>query len=124
MGLRPIPDAALATSRPSPAVVHARHNISPRLRKQLVLELEVGVGSLELVDAFPGSVLLSQPEPLDQYAPDTSALLRFQRPIRGWQDAAVLRRGEDTGLRWGIAAMLLQQADVEDIMQARSVRQL
>ena len=102
----------------------AGDNISPCLRKQLVLELKVGVGSLEVVDAFPCSIRLSQPEPLDQYAPDTPALLRPQCPIWGWQNAAVLLRGQHTGRRWRITAMLLQQADVEDIMEARVVRQL
>ena len=119
----PLWPAALALDGPTPIMV-AGHNISPRLRKQLILELKVGVGSLEVVDAFPCSIHLSQPEPLDQYAPDTPALLRPQCTIRGWQNAAVLRQGQDTGHRWRIAAVLLQQADVEDIMEARAARQL
>ena len=115
--------AALALDGPTP-IMGAGHNISPRLRKQLVLELKVWIGSLEVVDAFPCSILLSQPEPFNQYTPDTSVLLRPQCSIRGWQNAAVLRRGQHIGRRRRIAAMLLQQADVEDIMEARAIRQL
>jgi len=34
------------------------HNISLRLQKQLILELEIGVGGAELVEVLPGGVLI------------------------------------------------------------------
>jgi hypothetical protein len=54
----------LATSRAPPKGL-AGHNISPRLRKQLVLELEVGVVAVKLFQLLPCGVLVVQPAPLD-----------------------------------------------------------
>jgi hypothetical protein len=42
-----------------PGILVADHNISPRLEKQLVLKLELGVEVLELSERLPGSVLSS-----------------------------------------------------------------
>lgn len=42
--------------RVPPPVDVADHNISPSLGKQLILELEIGVGGLELSDWFPCSI--------------------------------------------------------------------
>jgi hypothetical protein len=41
---------------PTP-VVAADHNISPRMRKQLVLELEVGVEAPKVIERLPCSFL-------------------------------------------------------------------
>jgi hypothetical protein len=50
--------------------VDTGHNISPRLRKQLVLELEVGVEAFEVIEELPGSFFLGQDMPLDKDLPD------------------------------------------------------
>jgi hypothetical protein len=60
--------APLATWRAA-VVLDAHHNISPRLRKQLVLELEVGVVVAELLELLTGSVLLAQTTPLNADEP-------------------------------------------------------
>jgi len=62
----------LATNGPPPGVLNAGHNISPRLRKQLVLELEVWKMAFELVEGLPRRILLRQATSLDQHAPSTS----------------------------------------------------
>jgi hypothetical protein len=56
----------LATNGPTPGVVGTGHNISPRLRKQLVLELKVGVEAFEVIEELPGSFYLGQAMPLDK----------------------------------------------------------
>jgi hypothetical protein len=50
--------------------VGTSHNISPRLRKQLVLELEVRVEAFEVIKELPGSFFLEQAMPLDKDLPD------------------------------------------------------
>jgi hypothetical protein len=57
--------------------MHAGHNISPRLRKQLVLELKVGEVNTEIFQGLPSSVVVRKPTPLDQHMPDATALLRL-----------------------------------------------
>jgi hypothetical protein len=69
--------------------VDARHNISPRLQKQLILELEVGVGVAELVEALLGGVVIRQTAPLDQHLLDPAMLLSLQRALRGRKHAVV-----------------------------------
>jgi hypothetical protein len=49
----------------TPAEGEANHNISPRLRKQLVLELEVMLVAMELLELLPSGVLVGQSAPLD-----------------------------------------------------------
>jgi len=49
--------------------MHAGHNISPRLRKQLVLELKVGVEAFEVVEELPGGFVAGQSTPLDEDVP-------------------------------------------------------
>ena len=76
MGLKPTnPPHPLATAGPSPGVLDAGHNISPRLLKQLVLELEVGVEGAELVDGLPCRILFWKTMPLDQHLPGVTASL-------------------------------------------------
>jgi hypothetical protein len=72
----------LATGGPSAFIVKPGHNISSRLRKQLVLELEVGEVLTELVERLPGSVLIWKAAPLDQHTPGTAALLSLEPPFR------------------------------------------
>jgi hypothetical protein len=55
-GLEPLRLCLLATHGP-PLICDARHNISPRLRKQLVLKLEVGEAGVEIFEWLPSSVV-------------------------------------------------------------------
>jgi hypothetical protein len=48
----------LATNGPPPGILDACHNISLRLLKQLVLELEIGKLLANLLKRFPSGVLL------------------------------------------------------------------
>jgi hypothetical protein len=53
------------------------HNISSRLRKQLVLELEVWISGIELLEQLPSCFFCRQAAPLNEHAPDSPALLGF-----------------------------------------------
>jgi hypothetical protein len=67
----------------------AGHNISPRLRKQLVLELEVGVLSSELRQVLPCRLLPWQPLPLNKDVPLAAPLLSPERDSRCGKEPAV-----------------------------------
>ena len=86
----------------------AGHNISPRLRKQLVLELEGGKVVAEVVERLPSRIFIGQVAPLNQHAPDDAALLCLQCPLRILQDPTIQDRWKrGRGCR-RIAAVLLQ----------------
>ena len=70
----------------------AGHNISPCLRKQLVLELHIWVESLEVVQGLPGGVVLRKALPLDEDVPRAVTQLCAQDLRRGWQQSPVLNR--------------------------------
>jgi hypothetical protein len=55
------------------------HNISPRLRKQLVLELKVGVKPLKILKKLPRCLLWRQTLPLDKNMPRSTPLR-----LKGW----------------------------------------
>ena len=61
---------------------------------------------------------------LDQDAPFTTLLLGLQGALRNRHNAAILCRREGTRRSWGVAAVLLEEADVEDIMQTGAFREL
>jgi hypothetical protein len=88
--LAPCPSqrAPLATSRAPPKGL-ADHNISPRLRKQLVLELEIGVVAAKLLQLLPCGVLVRQPALLDTDMPDATPQLGAHSSLRLWKDAAM-----------------------------------
>jgi hypothetical protein len=103
------------------------HNISPRLRKQL-LELDIWKLLTELVELLPCSVFHRKASPLyqDMYQdmPDAAALLRLQHLLGSWQEAAISSR---RGSRWRcrrISTVGLQQANMEDVVNACTRRQL
>jgi hypothetical protein len=100
------------------------HNISPGLRKQLVLELEVRVVRLELVDCLPRCVVFRKATPLDQQAPNAPALLRLKGALRPREDAPVHDQRKGGRSRWGVAVVRLQQPYVEDVVDVRPVRKL
>ena len=116
--------ASLAPWRTSPLVREAGHNISPGLRKQLVLELELWVRSSEVLTTFPGCFLFWQAAPLDQDAPFTTPLLGLQGALRNLHNVTILSRREGARRSWRVAVVLLQEADVEDIMQTGAFREL
>ena len=114
----------LATSGPPPSILHAGHNISPRLRKQLVLELEVWKMALELIEGLPCRIFIRQATPLDQHAPGTPTKLRPQGPLRRWKDAPIEDRRH--GVRCGrrVTSVALQQPHMEDVVDAGALRKL
>ena len=122
--LAPWRTSRLATLHTSPLVREAGHNISPGLRKQLVLELELWISGGEVLATFPRRLFFWQAAPLDQEAPCTSPLLGLQNALRDRHNAAILCRRKGTRRPWRVAAMLLEEADVEDIMQAGAFRKL
>jgi hypothetical protein len=67
--------APVATALVPAPECDASHNTSPRLRKQLVFELEIGVVTAELVELLLSSVLLWQATPLDADVPHPTTLL-------------------------------------------------
>jgi hypothetical protein len=104
--------------------VAAGHNISPRLRKQLVLELEVWVVRLELVDCLPRCVVFREAVPLDQHAPNAPALLRLKGALRPREDASIHDRRKGGRSCWRFAMVRLQQPYVENVVDARPVRKM
>lgn len=77
----------LATSRPPPFILKSRHNISPHLDKQLVLELYIGVESLDVLEWLPHHIIFQKTLPLDQQTPQAAghagpalALAATERP--------------------------------------------
>jgi len=101
----------------------AGHNISPRLRKQLVLELEVGVEGAELVDDLPSRVLFRKALPLDEYLPDASTLMRTEHLSRSRQPTVQGRSESAWGSRW-ISAVALKQPHVVHIMKTGTLWKL
>jgi hypothetical protein len=69
--------------------LEARHNISPHLLKQLVLELEGGEFRAKLLERLPSRILLRQALPLDEKAPDTAPLLRLQDTVWWRKDPTI-----------------------------------
>jgi len=113
-----------ATRGPSPCILDSGHNISPRLQKQLVLELEVEVVSTKVVEDLPRRVIFRKVIPLDQNAPDPAALLGAQGTLRSRQHPTVVYWRKIAWSWWRVAAMLLQEANMEDVVDASALRQL
>jgi hypothetical protein len=82
----------LATLGLAPVVDRAGHDISPRLRKQLVLELEVKVLSPELRQGLPCCLLTGQPLSLNKDVPLAAPLLSLERGAWRWEKPAVQHR--------------------------------
>jgi hypothetical protein len=57
-------NVALATFAAPPPIGDASHNISPRLFKQLVLKLNIGVEVLEFLQQLPSGIIGWQTLPL------------------------------------------------------------
>jgi len=100
----------------SPLVREAGHNISPGLRKQLVLELERWVRSSEVLATSKVATTSGSGKPRHW--------IRTRHSPRRWHNAAILSRREGTRRSWRVAAVLLKEADVEDIMQTGVFQEL
>jgi hypothetical protein len=74
LGLWPDPAPPLDMTG-APAILHAVHNISSRLRKQLVLELEVWISGFEILEQLPSCFFGRQAAPLNEHPPDSPVLL-------------------------------------------------
>jgi hypothetical protein len=68
------------------------HNISPRLRKQLVLELEVEVEITKILERLPGSVFLRQAMPFDEHVLDTPPKLCTEGALGSRKEPAIQSR--------------------------------
>ena len=67
----------------------AGHNISPRLEKQLVLELKVGLDVAEGLEWFPGSFICRQAVPLDEDVPIAPPMLSTKGTLRRWKKTTI-----------------------------------
>ena len=72
-----------------PIIVDAGQNISPRLRKQLVLELKVGVEAFEVVKELPGGFVAGQSTPLDEDVPCTPPELSSEGALRSRKEPTI-----------------------------------
>jgi hypothetical protein len=59
--------------------------------------------------------------PLDQNLPNTLALLSSQGAFRAWQDPTIQSRWQDADGSGGIAAVMLQVAHMENIMDVGAI---
>jgi len=91
----------LTTIGPTTRILDAVPNISPRLRKQLVLELEVRKGGAKVVKRLPRSILHRKALPLDQHLPFATALHSTQSTSRDWEQPTIHggRKGTQSGRR-------------------------
>jgi hypothetical protein len=105
-------------------MVAAGHNISPRLHKQLVLKLEIGVVAAKLLELFPRGVLVGQPAPLDADVPDPTPLLGAYNSLWLRKDAAMEQWRHNPRRRRRVPAVRLEQPHVKDIMNPCAVRKL
>jgi hypothetical protein len=116
LGYEPLTAGALATNGPAPGIMGAGHNISPCLRKQLVLELEVGVEVTKVLERLPGSVLLGQAMPFDEHVPDIPPKLCTEGALWSWKELAIPCRRKRSRSCWRITFVGLKQPHMEDIM--------
>ena len=77
----------------TPALIgFAQHNISPPLKKQLVREVEGGVGFSENRNGLPGSIRRWQTCPFHKNMPNTTRKLGAQHPFWMKERLAMKRR--------------------------------
>jgi hypothetical protein len=78
----------------------------------------------KLIKRLPRSIIHRETAPLDQNLPDTSSLLSLQDTFRLGKDPTSHCRGQNARRSRGIAAVLLQEAHMEHIVDAGALRQL
>ena len=116
---------ALVTNGPAPPLIlDAGHNMSPRVDKQLVLELDIGVEGFEVVESFPCRSIIRKAAPLDQQLPLAAAQLRAHNLLRGRKQAPLGDWWHHRRRHRRITMPLLEQPDVENIMEVCSLGQL
>ena len=103
---------------PLPVIDQTGHNISPCLRKQLVLELKVWIVLAEFVTLLPSSLLLRKARPLNEDEPDATTELRLQHLCRLGKNATISEwRKRRRSRRW-LATERLEQPNMEDVVDA------
>jgi len=109
----------------APGIGDAGHNISPPLDEQLILELEGRVEVLELLALLPGRLLCRKTVPLDEDVPNSPTKLGAQDAVGRWKQTTILhrRKGRRRRRRW-IPLVRLEEADMEDVVQAGALRKL
>ena len=75
-----------------PIIVDASHNISPCLRKQLVLKLKVGVEAFEVVEELLGGFVAGQSTPLDEDVPRVPPKLSSEGALRSRKEPTIQQR--------------------------------
>jgi hypothetical protein len=110
--------ALLATNVPAPGVGDVGHNISPRLLKQLVLELKVGVCRSEILQEFPRCIFVPKSMPLDKDLPDIASFVCAENSFERRQYTSVLDQWQSTRRLRGITTVGLQQAHTKDVVKA------
>jgi hypothetical protein len=110
--------ALLATNVPAPGVGDVGHNISPRLLKQLVLELKVRVCRSEILQELPRCIFVPKSVPLDKDLPDIASFACVESSFGRRQYTPVLDQWQSTRRLRGITTVGLQQPHMEDVMKA------
>ena len=82
----------LVTNGHAPIIVDAGHNISPCPRKQLVLELKVGVEAFEVIEELPGGFVAGQSAPLDEDVPSAPPELSSKSALRSRKEPTIQQR--------------------------------
>jgi hypothetical protein len=67
------------------------HNISPCLRKQLILELEVGVKAFEVVEELPGGFFIGQSMPFGKDLPDAPPELSTEGALKSRKELTIFK---------------------------------
>ena len=114
----------LAARGPLPAVEMPVITANPRLRKQLVLELEVREVVAEGVKSLPGGVIVGEAMPLDQELPGATTLLRPQHTLGCRKHTAIKRRWKIAECSRRVTAVLLQKTHMEDVVDAGALWKL
>jgi len=106
MGLYPLLLRLIsATIGPPPGILDVGHNISPRLHKQLVLELKVGELLAELWKRLPSGVVVGKVVPLDEQMPLAAPLLSLQDALGSGKMPVIEDRGQRAGCCRRVAAV-------------------
>ena len=109
---------------PLSSIDQTGHNISPRLRKQLVLEPKVWIVLAEFPTLLPSSLLLRKARPLNKDESHATTELCLQHLCRLWKNATIGdRRKRRRSRRW-LATDRLEQPHMEDVVDASARRKL
>jgi hypothetical protein len=108
----------LALDGPTPNIRDVGHNISPRLLKQLVLELKLGVCQSEILQELQCCIFIPKSVPLDKDLADIASFACVESSFGRQKYTSVLDQWQCTRRHWGITTVGLQQAHMEDVVKA------